>query len=120
MVTSATASEAVLVADPIADLRRDYKPRFLAYLTRLDESGLHAAYELGRQAIERDIGLLDLVRVHNEVYVEVASTARSLAEAQELARDASAFLVEALASFEMTQRGFMAGNGLSRRSPGGS
>jgi hypothetical protein len=106
------------VADPVADLRRDYTPRFLAFLTRRDESGLHSAYELGRQSIERDIGLLDLVRVHNEVYVEVASTARSLEEAQALARDASAFLLEALASFEMTQRGFMTGNGLARRSPG--
>jgi hypothetical protein len=52
------------------------------------------------------------VRVHNEVYVEVVSDARTLAEAQDLARAASAFLLEALAPFEMTQRGFMAGDGL--------
>jgi hypothetical protein len=106
------------VNDPVADLRRDYTPRFLSYLTRLDEAGLNAAYELGRQSIDRNIGLLDLVRVHNEVYLDVVPTARSLAEAQALARAASAFLLEALASFEMTQRGFMAGDGLTRRSPG--
>ena len=100
--------------DPVVDLRRDYTPRFLSYLTHLDESGLNSAYELGRQSIDRNIGLLDLVRVHNEVYLEVVSTARSLEEAQGLARAASAFLFEALASFEMTQRGFMAGDGLTR------
>ena len=103
--------------DPVGDLRRDYRPRFLAYLTRLDEAGLNAAYELGRQAIERNIGLLDLVRAHNGVYLDVVSTARSLEEAQGIARAASAFLLEALAPFEMTQRGFMAGDGLTRRSP---
>jgi hypothetical protein len=100
------------VTDPVADLRRDYRPPFLSYLTNLDERGLSAAYELGRRAMLRRLGLLDLVRVHNEVYVEVVSDARTLAEAQDLARAASAFLLEALAPFEMTQRGFMAGDGL--------
>ena len=98
--------------DPVADLRRDYRPPFLSYLTNLDERGLSAAYELGRRTMLRRLGLLDLVRVHNEVYVEVVSDARTLADAQDLARAASAFLLEALAPFEMTQRGFMAGDGL--------
>ncbi len=103
--------------DPIDDLRRDYTPRFLSCLTRLDETGLTAAYELGRQSIARHVGLLDLVRVHNEVTLDVMSSARSLEEAQDLARVASAFLLEALAPYEMTQRGFMAGDGLSRHAP---
>ena len=98
-------------ADLVAALKRDYRPRLLAYLTNLDEAGLTAAYDLGRRAMDRELGLLDLVRAHNEVYVEVVSSARHLAEAQELARAASAFLFEALAPFEMTQRGFMAGRG---------
>jgi hypothetical protein len=105
------------VADPIANLRRDYAPPLLAYLARQDERGLHAAYELGRQAIEHGIGLLDLVTAHNEVYLDVASTARDAEEAHDLARAASAFLFEALAAFEMTQRGFMAGDGLAPRLP---
>ncbi len=100
------------MADPVADLRRDYRPPFLSYLTNLDERGLTAAYDLGRRAMLRQLGLLELVRVHNEVYVEVVSDARTLDEAQALAQAASAFLLEALAPFEMTQRGFMAGGGL--------
>ena len=105
------------VEDPLDDLRRDYRPRFLSYLTYLDENGLTAAYDLGRRAMQRGIGLLDLVRVHDEVYVEVVASARDVVEAEGLARAASAFLLEALSSFEMTQRGFMAGDGLDR--PGG-
>jgi hypothetical protein len=100
------------VSDPVGDLRRDYRPPFLSYLTHLDERGLSAAYDLGRRAMLRRLGLLELVRVHNEVYVEVVSDARDLSEAQALAKAASAFLLEALAPFEMTQRGFMAGDGL--------
>ena len=101
--------------DAVADLRRDYRPRFLAWLTRQDEKGLAAAYDLGRRSLQRGTGLLDLVRVHNDVYGEVVSTARDIDEAQVLARDASTFLLEALAPFEMTQRGFMAGDGLGRQ-----
>ena len=105
--------------DPVDDLRRDYRPRFLAYLTRRDEDGLTAAYDLGRRSIRADIGLLDLVRVHHEVYVEVVATARDVDEARELAAAAAAFLLEALAPFEMTQRGFMAGGGLDSPRAGG-
>ena len=104
--------------DPLDDLRRDYRPRFLAWLTRRDEGGLSAAYELGRRSLHLGIGLLDLVRVHHEVYADVVASARDLAEAQELARGSSAFLLEALAPFEMTQRGFMAGDGLDRAEVG--
>ena len=99
-----------MAPDPLTELRRDYTPKFLSYLTHQDENGLSAAYELGRQSMHKNIGLLDLVRVHSEVYVHVMSTVRSLEEAQHLARAASTFLCEALACFEMTQRGFMAGD----------
>jgi hypothetical protein len=102
------------VADEVADLLRDYRPLFLAYLTHLDERGLSAAYDLGRRTMLRRLGLLDLVRVHTVVYDEVVSDARTLEEAQSLARAASAFLLEALAPFEMTQRGFMA---VARQAP---
>jgi hypothetical protein len=94
-------------ADPLVVLGRDYAPPFLSYLANHDEAGLRAAYELGRQAMGRGIGLLDLVRVHNEALSDVLPTARTVAEAAELAEAASTFLVEALASFEMAQRGFM-------------
>jgi hypothetical protein len=101
------------MGDPLEDLRRDYLPRFLAYLTRADEKGLAAAYELGRQSMHRGVGLLDVVRVHNEVYLDNVAEVRSVEEAQRLAGAASAFLFEALASFEMTQRAFMATRGLA-------
>jgi hypothetical protein len=91
--------------------RRDYTPPLLAYLAQPQERTLLAAYELGRRAMTSELGLLTLVRVHHEVLLEVLATARDVEQARTLVAGASAFLAEALASFEMSQRGFMAGEG---------
>jgi Phosphoserine phosphatase RsbU, N-terminal domain len=97
------------VTDPVDRLRRDYAPVFLKYLTRQDEAGLEAAYELGREAMRRSIGLLEVVRVHNEAYLDVVATVRDVDEAQRVAQSASTFLLELIAAFEMAQRAFMEG-----------
>jgi hypothetical protein len=96
-------------AEELASFRRDYTPPFLAYLVREDEAGLQAAYELGRAAMTRSVGLLGLVTVHNEVLLGVLPAERTVESATAVARAASAFLLEAVAPFEMTQRGFMDG-----------
>ena len=57
--------------------------------------------------MRRSVGLLDLVRIHNEVFLRVIGTTKTVESAEAVARAASTFLVEALASFEMTQRGFL-------------
>jgi hypothetical protein len=95
------------VADEVSRLRRDYVPLLLRYLANEDEAGLHAAYELGREAMRRSIGLLEVVRVHNDTYLEVMGTVRGVDEANKVARAASTFLLELIAAFEMAQRGFM-------------
>lgn len=96
-----------------ARLLLDYRPPFLAYLAHQDEAGLRAAYELGRQAVGRHVGLLGLVRIHNQVFLEVIDTVRTPDAARETAQDASSFLFEALAPFEMTHRAFP-GRGAAR------
>jgi hypothetical protein len=95
--------------DDLADFRRDYTPAFLSYLAREDEAGRRAAYELGRRAMSRRVGLLGLVTVHNQVFLDVLRQERTAESSVQLAQAASTFLVEALAPFEMTQRGFMEG-----------
>lgn len=96
------------MTDPVLVLRRDYVPPFLAYLAHRDEAGLGAAYELGRRALRQAVGVLVLVRIHEEVLLDVLRTTRTAAEATEMAEAASAFLFEAVAPFEMTQRLFRA------------
>ena len=87
--------------------RRDYAPAFLQYLSERGELGRKAAYELGRRAIGEHLSVLDLARIHHSVLVEVLKTHRTSDELEYIAEAASEFLVEALAVFEMTQRGFV-------------
>jgi hypothetical protein len=95
-----------MTRDPEERFRRDYVPAFLQYLSDGGEGGRRAAYELGRRAISQRLSILDLARIHHTVLLEVLKTHRSAAELEHIARAASEFLVEALAVFEMTQRGF--------------
>ena len=84
---------------------RDYRAAFLRYLPRRDEAALHSAYELGRKAVTDGISLLELVRIHHEVLLDVLQDSQP-EELAEVATGASEFLVEALAVHEMAQRRF--------------
>ena len=98
---------AVVVVDPLQRFRRDYAPLMLRYLSQRDESGLHLAYDLGRDAMRASISLLDVVRVHHDLFLDVLATVRDVEEAQNVARAASTLLMDLIASFEMSQRAFM-------------
>ena len=95
-----------MTRDAYERFRRDYAPAFLQYLTERGEPGRRAAYELGRRAIREQLSVLDLARVHHDILLEVLKTHRTSHELEQIAQAASEFLVEALAVFEMTQRGF--------------
>jgi ANTAR domain/Phosphoserine phosphatase RsbU, N-terminal domain len=95
-----------VTGDAYERFRRDYAPVFLQYLSERGEPGRRAAYELGRRAIGERLSVLDLARIHHGVLLDVLKTHRTPRELEQIAQAASEFLVEALAVFEMTQRGF--------------
>ena len=95
------------VTDSLERFRLDYAPLLLRHLSQRDEAGLQAAYQLGRRAMQESVGLLDVVRVHNEVVLEVLTTVRALDEVTDVAKAASDLLIDLVASFEVAQRGFM-------------
>ena len=74
------------VTDPLERFRLDYAPLLLRHLAQRDESGLQAAYQLGRRAMQESVGLLDVVRVHNDLFLEVLTTVRDLDEVTDLTR----------------------------------
>jgi Phosphoserine phosphatase RsbU, N-terminal domain len=86
------------------DLLRDYRAAFLRYLSRQDESSLTAGYQLGRRTLAGGRGLLEVVQVHHEILVEVLRDSPA-DEVPGVARSASAFLLEVLASYDMARRG---------------
>jgi len=91
------------VSRRLESVRRDYTPAFLAHLNRRSEASLRSAYELGRAAMAAEVSMLDLVQIHHKVFLDVALTIRDLEELPEMLDAAAAFLVEALAPYEMTQ-----------------
>jgi len=95
-----------VTGDAYERFRRDYAPVFLQYLSDRGERGRQAAYELGRRAIGDQLSVLDLARIHHGMLLEVLKTHQTPRELEHIAQAASEFLVEALAVFEMTQRGF--------------
>jgi hypothetical protein len=86
------------------DLVRDYRTTFLRYLPRREESAMHAGYELGRSALASGRSLLDVVRVHHDVLIEVLRNSPG-EEMSLVAGAASNFLTEVLASYAMAQPG---------------
>ena len=89
-------------------LQRDYRPAFLRYLSRRDESARHAGYVLGRTAVAQGQSMLDLVEAHHVTLLEVLPDARDAAEVVRMSTAASEFLTEALACFSMTSSAFAA------------
>lgn len=85
-------------------LRRSYRAAFLRCMTAADERALHAGYEIGRSAVTDGLSLLDLAQTHHQVLLEVLLTTPS-GDLERIARAASDFLVEVLATFDMAQRG---------------
>jgi hypothetical protein len=85
-------------------LLRDYRAAFLRYLSRHEESALDTGYQLGRRALAGGRSLLEVVQVHHEVLTEVLGDSPG-DEVAPIARSASDFLVEVLASYDMARRG---------------
>lgn len=79
-----------------------YATSFDAYLRAPQEGTLRAAYELGREAVQDGLSVLDLAMAHH------AALRMALADAPIEATIGAAedFLLESVAAFEMVQRGF--------------
>src|SRR3712207_9471053 len=78
----------------------DYAATLLGYLDAGDESGLEAAYAIGRRAVETKRSVLELAGEHHDALAKLDGL-----DADAIER-AGAFLTEALSVFEMTYRGF--------------
>jgi Phosphoserine phosphatase RsbU, N-terminal domain len=95
------------MSDALARLRLDYRSAFLGYLSQRAETQLRSAYEIGRAAILAGVSLLDLVQIHNAVTLDLLRASSDGQDRLDIAEAAATFLLEVLAAFEMTQRGFL-------------
>ena len=84
----------------------EYRHALATYAASGEEEHVQAAYELGRSALNAGLGVLDMVRLHQEALLTlVASTAAPVATVR-LAKAVETFLMEALSPFEAAHRGF--------------
>lgn len=91
-------------------LARRYAAALRNYLRAGREAGLEKAYALGRSAIARGLGVLDLARIHLEARATLLGADAKRNTHRRRAKLAGAFFLEALSPFEATHRGFRAVN----------
>jgi len=92
----------------LKDLVRQYAPLIKEYLAGAHEVSLSRAYELGRQANDDGLGVLEMLAAHQEAITDLLH--RSPTEGIQILQAAGALLTESLAPFEMTHRGFREAN----------
>ena len=86
------------------DLAARYAAAFTAYLEDLGETGLGAAYDLGRDAVAAQLSVLELAEAHHAALK--AALARGSRSPEATVQAAADFLREALSIFESVHRGY--------------
>jgi hypothetical protein len=84
--------------------RVSYETAFAAHLADTSEGSLRAAYELGREAVQDGLTLLDLAEAHHAALA--AAIRRTESDAADVISAAADFLAESISAYEMVRRGF--------------
>ena len=71
------------------------------------EVALQRGYELGRQAIRDNLGVMDLVSIQRSALLELLADAESVNDCIHIAKSSQDLFTECLAPFELTHRGFL-------------
>ena len=85
--------------------RATYAAAFRSYVDDETEINLRTAYELGREAVVRELSVLDLTLVHHDALLDAFREAAT-EDVEHVTRAAAAFVLESLSAFEMVRRGF--------------
>lgn len=94
------------MSDTTLHMREEYASALQEYIIAPGEEALQRAYEIGRDAIALRLGALDIAWIHQEVLPDVFAQCNTPDDDLLWSR-ASTFLLESLAAFEMTHRGFL-------------
>jgi signal transduction histidine kinase len=92
------------------EVKEQYAAGLQAYFETEGETALERAYEVGRQAVARGLGVLDMTALHAEALMAALAGARTAEESRRMVERSAHFLSESLAPFEMIHRGFRDAN----------
>lgn len=87
-----------------------YTSALQSYLLEGGEAGLERAYALGHQAVESELGVLDLESIFRAALASALQNQSSSTATQRMIAMAAEFWAESLAPFEMTHRGYREAN----------
>jgi hypothetical protein len=90
----------------VARFRTTYRSTLETHLVDRGETSLRAAYELGREAIEAGLSVLDLAAAHHDALIAALRREPEGEHIEAVAQAASDFFLESLSAFEMIRRGF--------------
>lgn len=96
--------------DSLDGIAKLYISGLQAYLVEGGEAELERAYQLGRQAVESDLGVLDMESIYRKAIESALQGITSPAAALRTVAMAEEFWAESLAPFEMTHRGYREAN----------
>src|SRR5439155_11264306 len=94
----------------VRKLSRQYAVGLRNFMKGRNEAMLAQAYELGRDAIARGLGVLDMARIHEAALLAVLKPEDRSISLFGVLNGAAAFLMETLSPFEATHRGFREAN----------
>ncbi|HEY5910560.1 MAG TPA: histidine kinase [Verrucomicrobiae bacterium] len=89
---------------------RRYAACLRRYVAQGQEAVLQEAYELGREASTRGVGVLEMARIHQRALAACLVAARQVEAKVRVLRAAETFFMETLAPFEAAHRGFLKAN----------
>lgn len=90
----------------LRELTDQYSAALREYCAGGGEAPLLRAYQLGRNAVNAGVGVLEIATLHQEALVSTLLEKLALDESARIAQRASEFFAECLAPFELTHRGF--------------
>ena len=90
----------------LENFEEEYRSGLSRYSADGGEAALGRAYDLGRQALEQQLSMVELASMHHRAVIELVRTAENETQKEELLRTSAEFLAECVSPYEMAHRGF--------------
>src|SRR6266481_3171732 len=90
----------------LENFEEEYRSGLNRYSADGGEAALGRAYDLGRQALEQQLSVVELASMHHRAVIDLARTAENEMQKEELLRISAEFLAECVSPYEMAHRGF--------------
>src|SRR5260221_7331704 len=90
----------------LENFEEEYRSGLSRYSEGGGEAALGRAYDLGRQALEQQLSVVELASMHHRAVIDLVRTTENETQREELLRTSAEFLAECVSPYEMAHRGF--------------